>query len=131
VKINKHIAILLSMLLLASNIGLAFNVHYCGGKIASVSLVSPKNDFQKGCCEKAEKKSSCCKDKKVKIEKKTDNSVVKTFSFQLEMPFTSSDWKPIDELSITHFKNNSFTAFYCESHAPPLYKLYSQYIFYA
>jgi hypothetical protein len=131
VKINKHIAVLLSMLLLASNIGLAFNVHYCGGKIASVSLVSPKNDFQKGCCEKAEKKSSCCKDKKVKLEKKTDNSVVKTFSFQLEMPFASYDWRPIGAVEPIVFKNNQGAAFYCDTHAPPLYKLYSQYIFYA
>lgn len=119
------------MLILVSNVGLAFNVHYCGDKIASVSLAS-QNDFaKKDCCDKAEKKSPCCKDKKVKLEKKSDNSVVKTFSFQLEVPFASYTWKPIDGLPIANFKSNQAIKFYCDSNAPPLYKLYSQYIFYA
>ena len=30
------------MLILVSNVGLAFNVHYCGGEIASVSLLPGK-----------------------------------------------------------------------------------------
>jgi hypothetical protein len=131
VKISKHIAILLSVLLLVSNVGLAFNVHYCGGKMASVSLVSQKSNADKDCCGKSEKKSSCCKDKKIKLEKKTDNSVLKTFSFQLEIPFTVYAWQPISALDFTHFESNQFTAFYCDSNAPPLYRLYSQYIFYA
>ncbi|MGH2664900.1 HYC_CC_PP family protein [Flavobacterium sp.] len=130
-KINKHIAILLTMLILVSNVGLAFNVHYCGDKIASVSFVSLKDASEKDCCGKAEKKSPCCKDKKIKLEKKADNSVVKTFSFQLEIPFASFDWKPVACLDSVCFKSNQITAFYCNSNAPPLYKLYSQYLFYA
>lgn len=119
------------MLILVSNVGLAFNVHYCGNKIASVSLVS-QNDFaKKDCCQKAEKKSSCCKDKKIKLEKKTDHSVIKYFSFQLEVPFASHDWKPFECLNIANFKSNQVLKFYCDSNAPPRYKLYSQYIFYA
>lgn len=119
------------MLILVSNVGLAFNVHYCAGKVASVSLVSHANDAEKDCCGKAEKKSSCCKDKKIKLEKKTDNSIVKTFSFQLEIPFASYDWKPINTVESVALKSSQITAFYCDSNAPPLYKLYSQYIFYA
>jgi hypothetical protein len=37
---KKQISIFLAILLLVSNVGLAFNVHYCGGEIASVSLNS-------------------------------------------------------------------------------------------
>ncbi|WP_300567513.1 hypothetical protein [Flavobacterium sp.] len=130
-KIKKHIAILLSMLILVSNVGLAFNVHYCGDKIASVSFVSHQLDAEKKCCGKAEKKSSCCKDKKVKLEKKTDHSVLKQFSFQIEIPMVSHDWKPLDYLNVANFKSNQVLKFYCDSNAPPLYKLYSQYVFYA
>jgi len=35
---KKHINILLAMLILVSNVGLAFNVHYCEGKISGISF---------------------------------------------------------------------------------------------
>jgi predicted transcriptional regulator len=38
-QIKKHIALLLAFFLLISNSGLAFNVHYCGEKIAAISSV--------------------------------------------------------------------------------------------
>ena len=71
--LKKCTGIFLAFLLLVSNIGFAFDVHYCGGKIASVSLsttVSP----EKKCCGDKEKKSSCCKDKVFKFEKKSFSS---------------------------------------------------------
>lgn len=119
------------MLILVSNVGLAFNVHYCGGKITGVSFASPKVGIEKDCCGKPIKKSICCKDKKVKLEKKTDNSVVKSFSFQLEVPFSEYTWKPINDVPVANFNSNKVLQFSCDAHAPPLYKLYSQYIFYA
>ena len=36
---KKHISLLIAFFLLVSNSGLAFNVHYCGDKIAAVSSV--------------------------------------------------------------------------------------------
>ena len=36
---KKHISLLIALLVLVSNSGLAFNVHYCEGKIASISSV--------------------------------------------------------------------------------------------
>ena len=90
-KFKKHISIFLAVLLLVSNVGLAFNVHYCGGEISSVSLNStlPSVQSEKGCCEKkvASKKDSCCKDKKVVIQKKGDNGIIKSFSFQMDYAF--------------------------------------------
>lgn len=119
------------MLVLVSNAGLAFQVHYCGDKIASVSFTSFAKNTQKTCCGKLEKKSSCCKDREIKPVKKTDHSFAKTFSFQLEIPLASYDWKPIESLVPVSIKNNTADAFYCDSNAPPLYKLYSQYLLYA
>jgi len=130
--LKKHINILLAMLILVSNVGLAFNVHYCGDSVASVSLTSiAKEVNDKDCCGTIIEKSSCCKDKKIKIEKKSDNSILKTFSFQLEIPIVNYDWKPSVFDMVLNFKNFQKQHYYCDANAPPFYKLYSQYIFYA
>ena len=62
---RKHICILLAVLLLVSNVGFAFNVHYCGDEIASVSLKSvfSSNNTEENCCGIVEEQSHCCKDK--------------------------------------------------------------------
>jgi hypothetical protein len=56
-KFKKHISILLAFFLLVSNVGLAFDVHYCGEKVASIQPFYLKsgevsNSVEKGCCEK-------------------------------------------------------------------------------
>ncbi|WP_394776430.1 hypothetical protein [Flavobacterium sp.] len=122
----------LAFLLLVSNIGFAFDVHYCGGKIASVSLnTSVSASPEKKCCGASQKKSSCCKDKVVHIEKKSDNATIKFFFFQFAFPAVIQEVKPIAFLSIPNFKSNQITSYYSDANAPPLFKLYSQYIFYS
>jgi hypothetical protein len=131
-KLKKCTGLLLAFLLLVSNIGFAFDVHYCGGKIASVSLnttasTAPENK----CCGAAEKKSSCCKDKVVHLEKKSDNATFKIFFFQFAFPAVIQEFKPIAFLSIPNFKSNQIISYYSDANAPPLFKLYHQYIFYS
>ena len=128
-KFKKHISLFLAILLLVSNAGLAFNVHYCGGEIASVSLTSIKTE--KGCCEKlASKKDSCCKDKKVVLQKKIDNGIVKSFSFQFDYAFVIPESHSVVFVGRDNFKNNSTLSYSCDANAPPLFKLYSQYLLY-
>jgi hypothetical protein len=130
---KKQISIFLAVLLLVSNVGLAFNVHYCGGEIASVSLNSalPSLQSEKGCCEtKASKKDSCCKDKKIVVQKKTDNGIVKSFSFQFDYAFIIPESHSVVFTATDNFKNNSTLSYYCDANAPPLFKLYSQYLLY-
>ena len=131
---KKHISIFLAFLLLVSNVGLSFNVHYCGGELASVSLnsVLPSLQSEKGCCEKkvTSKKDSCCKDKKIVIQKKSDNGIVKTFSFQMDYAFVIPETHSFVFATVDNFKNNSVLAYYCDANAPPLFKLYSQYLLY-
>lgn len=133
-KFKKHISIFLAVLLLVSNLGLAFNVHYCGGKVSSVSLNSTLPSFQseKGCCEKkvTTKKDSCCKDKKIVIQKKTDNGIVKSFSFQFDYVCLVPEFQPVVFEEVSNFKNNQSLTYYCDANAPPLFKLYSQYLLY-
>lgn len=125
---KKCTSLILVFLLLVSNIGLAFNVHYCGDEIASVTFT--QHNPEKNCCGIAEKKSNCCSDKVVHIQKKSDNVLVKCFAFQMQDFIPSADWKPMVSLAVVPFKSNTITSYFCDAHAPPLFKLYSQYIFY-
>jgi len=130
--LKKCTGLFLAFLLLVSNIGFAFDVHYCGGKIASVSLnTSVSASPEKKCCGASEKKSSCCKDKVVHFEKKSDNATIKFFFFQFAFPAVIQDFKPIAFLSVPNFKSSQIISYYSYANAPPLYKLYRQYIFYA
>lgn len=128
--LKKCTGIFLAFLLLVSNIGFAFDVHYCGGKIASVSLsttVSP----EKKCCGDKEKKSSCCKDKVFKFEKKSDDATFKVFFFQFAFPAVIQQYSLVEFLSVPNFKNSQNISYYADANAPPLFKLYNQYIFYS
>lgn len=130
--LKKCTGLFLAFLLLVSNIGFAFDVHYCGGEIASVSLnTSALAAPEKSCCGSAEKKSSCCKDKVVHIEKKSDNATFKIFFFQIAFPAVIQEYQPVAFLSIPNFKSNQIISYYSDANAPPLFKLYNQYIFYS
>jgi hypothetical protein len=130
--LKKCTGLFLAFLLLVSNIGFAFDVHYCGDKIASVSLnTAASASPEKKCCGSSEKKSSCCKDKVVRFEKKSDNATLKIFFFQLDFPAVIQGFNPIAFLPVSNFKSNQITSYYADANAPPLFKLYSQYIFYS
>jgi len=139
--VKKCTSLFLAILLLVSNIGLAFNVHFCGGKIASISSVysikergdaPEKSTAAKECCSEKEKDhKQCCKDKVVDLEDKSPDTIIKSFSFHIDVPFVLQDWKPIVFNEVAAFKQSEKIVYYCEANAPPLFKLYSQYIFYA
>ncbi len=132
-KFKKHISVFLAFFILVSNVGMAFNVHYCGKKIASVSLNTTfaTANPERNCCGIIEKKASCCKNKVVHFQKKSADSILKSFSFQTADSYLIQDWKPIVFTSVSNFKNGQIATYYCDAHAPPLFKLYHQYLFYA
>jgi hypothetical protein len=141
VKIRKHISILIATLLLISNTGLAFNVHYCEGKVSSISfnykIAEPCIDettiVEKSCCAQENKHEDCCKNSKVNIEKSSsDNIIVKNIQIDLSSFTAVEIWKTANfTFSEEIIISNQSLNFYCDSHAPPFYKLYSQLIFYA
>ena len=92
--VKKSTSLFLALLLLVSNIGMAFNVHYCGDSIAAISLHSELLSLTEpdGCCEKTAvvEKDSCCKDKVVHFEKKSDNATVKIVLFDYFGSFLSA-----------------------------------------
>lgn len=130
---KKHISILLTFFLLVSNLGLAFNVHYCEDEIASVSLstVSASHEAEDDCCGVVEKDSKCCNDKIIKAEVKSDLIIVKSLSFDALFLPVDHSWKPMVLVPERNFTTKENTAYYCDVHAPPLYLLYSQYTFYS
>jgi hypothetical protein len=131
--IKKCTSLFLAFLLLVSNVGLAFNVHYCGKEIASVSLNTIVSlQTEKGCCEKiAAKKDSCCKDKVVNFQKKSENATAKAFFFAPHFSFLIQESQNVVFSQNTNFKSTQVTSYFCDANAPPLFKLYNHYIFYA
>ena len=140
-KFKKHISFFLAFFLLLSNVGFAIDVHYCCGEIASVKpviweTIECQKTVEESCCppkasSNLEKNDSCCKDKVVHFQKKSENVIVKSISFQPDFNFLFEEWNPIVFSEITNFENSLTTSYYCDANAPPLFKLYHQYIFYA
>ena len=145
---KKHISLLIALLVLVSNSGLAFNIHYCEGKIASISSVFSNEEacftsdseqakqkpiaVQKTCCAKIEKThKECCSDKKVDLKNKTEKIIIKTISFDFEAAYFTIYNTPTFSTTGIQTNTDENVAFYCEANAPPLYKLYCQLTFYA
>ena len=132
---RKHISIVLATLILLANLGLSFAVHYCKDEIASVSFQyqedEPCVEDVKSCCATADSHDSCCSNKLIKVEKKTDDILVKTLQLDLEQTVFNADWKPNLVVFNSVATTSNEVAFYCDSQAPPLYKLYCQLVLYA
>jgi hypothetical protein len=139
-KINKHLSILLALLILVSNVGLAFNVHYCGGDLAGISLdykksepcVEKKVERENACCATTEQHDDCCSNSKVTLKKSlSDEVIVKSFQLDLGAFTITEAWNLSPNTgSAENITRSDIPSFYCDSNAPPLYKLYCQYIFY-
>ena len=134
----KHISIIVTLLILFSNIGLALNVHYCHNVVSGVSLTykvshCEKMAMPKSCCgmaAKADKK--CCKSQVVKLQDKTDQVLASQLVLNLDVFYPVPNWSPSKiAYSAASFAVKENPSFYCDSHAPPLFKLYCQYILYA
>jgi hypothetical protein len=132
-KIKKSIIFFLVFLLLTSNIELAFNVHYCGDKIASISLNSAvANELLEECCIKNQiQKENCCKDKILNFQKQSDNTIIKVFSSTSSFYFAIGENQQFICSSFENFKCLQHTSYFCDFNLPPIYKLCSQYVFYA
>jgi len=138
---KRYIGTLLSALILFSNIGLALNVHYCHGSVSAITLSYSQKDAcaekaatTKGaCCAAAnESHKSCCKNSIVKLQDKTDTAITKSLQLDLGVFYAVDVYNPLtvfyDNAPVSVKCNPSF---YADSNAPPLYKLYCQYVLYA
>ena len=126
------ISFILTMVLLVSNAGLAFKVHYCSGSIASVSIKDIIAVGEHACCDSKAtvQKMTCCKDKLIVIKDKIEEAPVKVFSV-VDFHYETVSWKFQEFQSVSFSHNLPTPIYYCNANAPPLFKRFSQYILYA
>jgi hypothetical protein len=129
---KKHFVTLIAFFILVSNSGFAFTVHFCDDKVASVSLFENENctKTEESCCGVVEKVSDCCSDKVIKIEDNSEKIVLKIIQINNFILPTFID-KSISINRVEIQKSANELHYFCEANAPPLYKLYQQYTFYA
>lgn len=116
-------------------VGLTLTVHFCGGTLAGVSAVSITEVCEAtpdSCCaKKSAAKEGCCNDSVIDLSEVDDETLlyasdvskqfIAVFPSLLEITFKKSSFKNKTTLPNYTFQGN----------APPLYKLYGTYIFYA
>lgn len=147
---KRYIALIFLTIFLFSNVGWSINVHSCNGD--SFSNISYIHDNQHkcmmedesetdSCCEvpiventKTEhynKSKVCCKDEVIKSSV-TDQSISKTFPMQWDAICPNTLWTSIESHSFEAITLKRETlAYYVETNAPPLYKLYCRLVLYA
>lgn len=136
---KKHISLLIAILVLVSNSGLAFTVHYCEGKIASISSIFSEEEIcdapvvvEKICCSKPETThKECCSDKKFDLKNKTEKIIIKTISLDFTPAYFVQYNDSVSFVTFAESHTDETITFYGEANAPPLYKLYCQLTFYA
>jgi hypothetical protein len=133
VKFRKHISLFLAFFLLLSNLGMACNVHYCDGQVASVTLNTSANshEIEKECCGIVEKDSKCCHNEIVKSSDKSDQIIQKSNLLVFDVFIINTDSSFEFLTTNFHFQKSTIITYFCDANAPPLYLLYSQYTFYA
>lgn len=132
----------MAFFLMFSNIGLAVNIHYCKDVFANASfdflseakLHSLEKSESDICCgqKKSTQEEPCCKDEVIK--QKTDEKQITSNSVQFQVnTFLVPEVQQIviPETFELQIPKSTFVQFYCESNAPPLYKLYRKLIYFA
>ena len=135
---KKQISILIAFLVLVSNSGLAFNIHFCEGKIASVSSVFSKQEIceipiekEESCCVKEQPThDKCCSDKEVNLKNDAEKVIVK-ISFDANYTCSFYEFIPLEFIEVSANQSKERVAYSFDANAPPLYQLYCQYTFYA
>lgn len=133
-QIKKSISILIAFIVLNSNLGLAFNLHYCHEQLASISLlvnqINSDNANEDSCCVVIIEEDSCCSETTLEVSKKVDNLVldVQKYQFFSVLPNATALHFPT---YIATSQKQTYSSFSFEANAPPCYKLYCQYLLYA
>lgn len=147
-KMQNYIRVVLSLLLVVSNLSVAFSMHFCQGQVENVKLNHFDNKVCKmqmptSCCaekeetkhceipvEKKDNKDDCCKDLAYADELQDQQTVdvlkVSPIVFQ-EFPVIQM-FEFLTENSTTTFQK--YLDFYVESNAPPIYILHKKLVFY-
>ena len=122
------------IILLTSKVGLALNVHYCGGKIAEISMawqaegcqMSYLSDDQQGF---EVKKSHCCDDETVFIQNNTPQKVF-DFNYDLNTPISLEKQQNFVLFKKFHLQKNIPLSSSCFIRKSKIFLLNSAFVFY-
>jgi hypothetical protein len=139
-KFKMHKILFIAFFVLVSNSGIAFTIHFCGGKLAAISseynvksiCKTPKQKILDTCCDKQELDfKKCCSNKKISLKSNFEKFVIKTTSsessnlyFLIPIPYN------IEVKSISKGAITQKMLFVGASNSPPLYLLHHQFTFY-
>ena len=137
--LKKHIGIFLALFILLVNSSASLVVHYCNDQIAYVSLVYQNNKLidsasEDSCCASdsiESEEEGCCSNEEISTENKIDYSIIKDFKFDFFAVHFLNETPDFFGKTAFFYSNKKNVDYYCNSNAPPFYKLYSQLIFYA
>ena len=111
---KKGLLIVFCFIYFCSSVGVALNLHYCGGKIKGISFA---HTTEKNCCGKKMKNKNCCKEKSV-VYKVKDNQDSNPISFSFKNKF-GADKIYIHIVSILQVTSNSSFLITSNFHSPP------------
>ncbi len=113
-KLKHRIVLVMVAIYMASVAGLAFNLHFCSGKLSTVSLYAPA-EVCKMCAKLAEKniEDGCCKTELIEVKLSDDHQPsFKTAALKAIHEFILPDWavsivinKPIELPSVVYAAN--------------------------
>ena len=128
--LKKQASILLTFFVLISNLGLAFNVHYCEDKIESITLSTSPVLLKviDECCGIVNINLDCCVDKVIKAEIKSDQIIKNTLL--LDFIAINNFWNSGYYIRTTNFQDRAIVSFSCVTNIRPLYLLHKQHTFY-
>lgn len=130
-------SVFLTVALFFSNLGLAVTIHYCGEDIEKIAFgygydaSCEHNEIEKSCCKEEKKsKKDCCSDQI--IEQQNDDIVVQNFTLQFAPCLLSNAIDiPVLNYAEPSVENQQIFEYSIQANAPPLYKLYHQFLLYA
>ena len=145
-KMQTYIRVVLSLLLIVSNLGVAFSMHFCQGQIEMVKLNHLDNKVCKmqkptSCCAEKEeikhceipqeeKQDDCCKDLAYADDLQHQNSVdilkITPVDFAVLAVILKIDLPFVNQTKAIYALLDS----YVESNAPPIYILHQQLVLY-
>jgi len=148
-KMNQYIKYILSLVLIFSNLSVAFSMHFCQGEVKEIKLNQLDNQKQnvtnvKKCCSSKKKekhcelpkketkthKDDCCKDIS-SLDNTKDQHTVKILKLiPVEFLATSVLQVPITVEDTEVNRISKFLIFFVDSNAPPNYIINSQLTFY-
>lgn len=120
---KKFKAIILLVLFLTSNSGIAISMHWCCGKLASVHFTANKTSKCK--CGKKSMKANCCKDKTIVF--KTKGDVAKSQIIVVKTTAPTIIFTPITPFQIAETKQALLTV-YTLFHPPPVKQISAIYL---